>query len=192
MTYYEGILVANGSSINAAAIGAEIDEGSIGSQVYKPSDTARKLKDGSRFTFSLTDKPELFYKVALAGHDRPQRSELSKDDLVKDGGFFYPKDATRIYFCEVKRTRTIKEKDEYGDTEIKLVEGEVLEKRGDGDHIGREEPLVDAMVYATRMYVADEEQKKSIKEKVEDVLAENDSNLKKKILDFVEGKIDEI
>lgn len=192
MTYYEGVLVTDHDSLNAAAIGAEIDEARIGCQIYMPSDTARKLEDDVDFTFSLTTDPELFYKAALTGHNDPETSELEKDSLEREGPYLYPEQATRTYYCRVESNKEITEEDEYGEARIKLVEGKVLEIEGDLEHIGRENPLVDAMVHATRMFVADREQRKAIKERVENILKGHEYDLKRKILDFVEGKTDEV
>ncbi|MEF8832946.1 MAG: DUF447 domain-containing protein, partial [Candidatus Thermoplasmatota archaeon] len=150
MSYYEGILITTDDRSNAAAIGAEIKGDKIGCQVYLPSDTGRRLDEGVRFTYSLTKDPELFYKAALTGHDEPDMSELTAKDLKNEGeDFFYPSEATKIYFCEVKRTKKITEKDEYGEAKIKLIEAEVLKEKGTKEYIGRENPFVDAMVYAS-------------------------------------------
>lgn len=192
MNYYEGILVTNEDDSNVAAIGAKIDEDSMDSKIYMPSDTARRLEEGVKFTFSLTADPELFYRAALTGHDDPETSELSKDSLEREESFLYPKEATKTYFCRVESTKVITEKDEYGEARIKLVEGKVLEERGKGDHTGREDPLIDAMVHASRMYVADQDQRKAIREKVENILENDGSEVKRKVLDFVEGKTDEV
>lgn len=187
MSYYEGILITTDNRPNAAAIGAEIEDDKIGSHVYLPSDTGRRLNEGVRFTYSLTKDPELFYKSALTGHDEPDVPELSTENLKKQGeGFFYPSEATKIYFCEVNRTRKITEKDEYGEAKIKLIEAKVLKERGNEEYIGRENPFVDAMVYASRMFVADEEQKERIEKRVNSILEETESDLKRKILEFVE------
>ncbi len=187
MSYYEGILVTTNHRPNAAAIGAEIEGDRIGSQIYLPSDTARRLDEDVRFTYSLTSDPRLFYKAALTGHDEPEKPELEPQNLkAEDDDFIYPSGATKTYFCEVKRTKIITEKDDYGKANIKLIEAEVIKKKGTDEYIGRENPLVDAMVYASRMFVADEEQKEWIREKVKSVLEDTDSKLKGKILDFVE------
>jgi len=187
MSYYEGILVTTNQIPNAAAIGAEIEGNRIGSQVYLPSDTGRRLEEGVRFTYSLTTDPELFYKAALTGHNEPNESELTTTNLKDENkDFIYPSEATKIYFCEVKRTKMITEKDDYGKAKIKLIEAEILKDKGTEEYIGRENELVDAMVYASRMFVADEKQKERIKERVKSVLEDTDSNLKGKILDFVE------
>ncbi len=187
MAYYEGILVTKENRPNAAAIGAEIDADKIGSQVYFPSDTARRLDEGIPFTFSLTNDPELFYRAALTGHDEPNMPELDLHDLEEKGErYLYPSKASKTYFCEVKRTEVIKETDQYGEAKIKLIEGKILEKKGEGEYIGRENPLVDAMVHASRIFVADGKQKENIRKKVNSILAETESDLKQKILDSVE------
>ncbi len=192
MTYYEGILVTDGDTPNAAAIGAEIEDGRLGSQIYLPSDTGRKLEEEVKFTFSLVDRPDLFFKAALTGHDEPGESELSEERLVEEDGFLYPNEATKIYFCKVGKIKIISEEDRYGEANIKLIEAEILEEKGSGDNIGRESPLIDAMVHASRMFVADQEQKLELKKKIENILDESGSELKHKILDFVEAKIDEV
>ncbi len=187
MSYYEGILVTTDHRPNAAAIGAEIEGDRIGSQVYLPSDTARRLDEEVRFTFSLTTDPGLFYKAALTGHNEPDKAELESQNLKDEGDdFIYPSKATKTYYCEVKRTKMITEKDDYGKANIKLIEAEILKEKGVGEYIGRENLLVDAMVYASRMFVADEEQKEKIRERVKSVLEDTESDLKEKILDFVE------
>ncbi len=187
MSYYEGILVTTNQRPNAAAIGANIEGDRIENQVYLPSDTARRLDEDIWFTYSLTTDPGLFYKAALTGHNEPDKAELDSRNLKAEGeGFIYPADATKTYFCEVKRTKMITEKDDYGKANIKLIEAEILKERGVEKYIGRENPLVDAMVYASRMFVADEKQKERIRERVKSVLEDNESNLKGKILDFVE------
>jgi len=187
MSYYEGILVTTNHRHNAAAIGAEINDDIIVSQIYLPSDTSRRLDEGVRFTYSLTTNPELFYKAALTGHNDPDMSELSSTELKEEeGGFFYPVEASKSYFCKVKSTKMITETDEYGEAKIKLIAAQTLKERGAEDYIGRENPLVEAMVHASRMFVADKEQKKHIRNKVKSVLDGVESDLKQKILDFVE------
>ncbi len=187
MSYYEGILITTNHRPNAAAIGAEINGDRIGSQIYLPSDTARRLDEGVRFTYSLTTDPELFYKAALTGHNEPDITELSIDNLKDEGQeFLYPLNANKIYFCQVERTKMITEEDKYGKAEIKLVESKVLKEKGTEEYIGRENPLVDAMVHASRMFVANEKQKKCISKRVRSILDDNESDLKRKILDFIE------
>ncbi len=185
MTYYEGILVSSGESINSAAIGAEIEDSTLGCQIYRPSDTARNLNEGSRFTFSLTDDPLLFFKGALTGHDSPTEEEIEPEDLEEKDGFYHPEEANRVYFCEVKKFGEMSQEDEYGEAKIKLVEAEVLDVEGEDDHIGRDDPLVDAMVHATRMYVADEAQREELEKKIREVLSDIDSRLKDRIIRFV-------
>ncbi len=122
--------------------------------LYFPSDTARRLDEGIPFTFSLTNDPELFYRAALTGHDEPNMPELDLHDLEEKGErYLYPSKASKTYFCEVKRTEVIKETDQYGEAKIKLIEGKILEKKGEGEYIGRENPLVDAMVHASRIFL---------------------------------------
>ncbi len=186
MTYYEGLLLSEDDRINLAAIGAEIEDSKLGCQIYRPSDTARNLKKGFRFTYCLTDDPSLFFKGALTGHDDPDYSEIDEDRLKEEEGLSYPKKATRVYFCDVERTTEIKEEDEYGEARIKLVEAKILEKKMQGEYIGRENPLIEAMVPASRMYVAEGEQKSTLERKVKTSLPESDSDLKDRILDFVE------
>ncbi len=187
MSYYEGILVTTDHRPNAAAIGAKIEGETIESRIYSPSDTAQRLDEGIRFTFSLTTDPELFYRASLTGHNDPDISELSTGDLKEEGrDFIYPSEATKTYFCEVKSTERIKERDKYGRANIKLIEGEILKERGVEKYIDREDPLVDAMVHASRMFVADEGQKEQIRKKVKFILQDNESDLKQKILDFVQ------
>ncbi len=186
MSYFEGILVTTNHRPNVAAIGAEIYEGRIGNQIYLPSDTGRRLEEGVRFTYSLTTDPELFYKAALTGHNEPKMPELISEELKEEKEFIYPSQATKTYFCEVKRTKMITQRDKYGKAKIKLVESGILEGKGAEDHIGREEPLVDAMVHASRMFVANKKQKERIRKKVKSVLEDTESDLKQKILDFIE------
>jgi len=187
MPYYEGILVTANHRPNAAAIGAEINDDLIRSRVYLPSDTARRLDEGVRFTYSLTTDPELFYKAALTGHNEPGISELSTEDLKDDGrDYLYPLEASKIYFCEVKLTHMITETDKYGEANIKNILAKVIKECGTEEYMGRENPLIDAMVYASRIFVADEGQKEYIRKKVKSILEDVESDLKQKILDFIE------
>ncbi len=193
MTYREGILVSENTVVNAAAIGAEIDHPVIEFEVYIPSDTARNLDKGVRFTYSLTKDPSLFFKAALTGHDDPRSAELDKSQLITEGDFIYPKEVTKVYFCEVEEVSKKTIQDEYGTSELKEIKGNISEKMGGKkDLLDRENSLIDAMVYASRMYVADERQKKQIYKKVKSVLKDTESPLKKKIIGFVEAHLDEI
>lgn len=187
MTYYEGILATKGVWHNFAAIGAEIVESKIGGKVYLPSDTADRLEEGKRFTFSLADEPELFFKAALTGNNRSDYCELKTSGYEVDGEFVYPKRATKIYFCKIKKTKLIEQEDEYGEAEIKLFEAEIIRKEGELEYISREEPHVDAMVHASRFNIADKEQKKKIQNQVESILSDVQTDLKKKILEYIQG-----
>ncbi|MBS3816988.1 MAG: DUF447 family protein [Candidatus Thermoplasmatota archaeon] len=189
MAYYEGILTSTNHLINSAAIGAEIKEDKIVCEIYRPSDTARNLDENKRFTFSLTADPTLFFKGSLTGHNDPDYEEIGEEELKKEEDFFYPVNSTKTYFCRVKDIDEKKVRDEYGGSELKKVTAPIIEEKGEkNNYIGRKNPLVDAMVHATRIYVADERQKKKIREKVREILKDNESELKKKILEFIEAR----
>ncbi|MEF8873127.1 MAG: DUF447 domain-containing protein [Candidatus Thermoplasmatota archaeon] len=195
MVYHEGILVSSNEVVNAAAIGADIETQKIRCRVYRPSDTARNLEPREKFTFSLTDDPSLFFKGALTGRDEPDNAELSEEELSRQDAFFYPDRATKVYFCRVESTSEKKITDRYGETRLKRVEGKVLfeEQKNKGQHLDRKNPLLDAMVHASRLPVADERQRKDLQKKVRSVLNsfEPDSKtdqakIKNKIIGFIE------
>lgn len=193
MTYHEGILISKNTNVNAAAIGADIEPPVIESKVYRPSDTARNLEQGVQFTFSLTEDPSLFFRAALNGHDEPQTQEIDHSDLIVEDDFIYPKDVEAVYFCEVERVSINSVRDRYGSSELKEIEGQILKTIGKEEKgLGRGEPLIDALVHASRIYVADEKQKKQLRKKIETILKDERSLLKKKIIDFVEEHMDEV
>ncbi len=176
MTYHEGIVVSWDDFLNAAAMGGDLEGKSITLRVYRPCDTAENLSVGSRFTFSLSCSHELFYKAALTGHNRTGYSELDKDELQKSEGYFFPKHATKTYFCEVIDQEETHEKDEYGEARIKRIRGEILEERGEEKGLSREDPLLNAMVHATRLPLADERQKRLLTKKIESLLEKSTEN----------------
>lgn len=193
MTCYEGILVSRNSVVNAAAIGAKIEVPRIEFGVYMPSDTARNLDREVRFTYSLTKDPSLFFKAALTGHDDPKINEINKRELIVDGDFIYPKNAGKVYFCEVEETSKKTVQDKYGSSEIKEVKGKILEARGEEKrYLDRGDPLVDALVHASRICVADESQKRQLYSKIKSRLKDSESTFKEKIIDFSEEHLDEV
>ncbi|GEM_PF-1675762 len=195
MVYHEGILVTSNEVVNAAAIGADIEASKIRCMIYRPSDTARNLESEKRFTYCLTDDPLLFFKGALTGNDEPKSPELSEEELCLQDDFFYPKKATKVYFCTVDSTFEKYIFDEYGEARLKGVEGTIIceNKIREAQPLDREDPLVDAMVHATRLSIADEEKKESLQGKIREILAAEEStknhrkDVKDKIIEFVEG-----
>ncbi len=172
MVYHEGILVSSNEVINSAAIGAEITRSRIRCNIYKPSDTARNLEIGSEFTYSLTDDICLFFRSALTGRNKPDQAELTEEELHSQKGFFYPKRAASVYFCRVEDL-TVKEiRDEYGEAEIKKIEGNILwkEEMREAEPLDRDDALIDAMVHASRLSIADEKQREGLREKIKTIL----------------------
>ncbi len=193
MTHHEGILVSKDTVINAAAIGADIEDSMIEFLVYIPSDTARNLDTGARFTYSLTHDPYLFFEAALTGHDEPRTNEIGDREVIADEEFFYPEGAAKVYFCEVDEVVKKTIRDKYGSSEVKEVKGKILRTVEDKKNfIGRDDPLVDAMVHASRISVADEPQKRQLYKKIKSILEDDESRLKKKIIGFVEERLDEV
>lgn len=187
MTHHEGILVTWNRSINVSACGAEIEGDEIKLRIYEPSDTASNLEIDSRFTFSLTDDPSLFYKAALTGQNSPGVQELDDEELACEDDFLHPEYASQVYLCRVEGMDEECESDSYGVVDILAVSGKVIDKKGEGPFIEREDPLVDAMVYATRLHVADEEQRDELKQKIKDILKGEENDIAEKILDHLEG-----
>ncbi len=169
MTHYEGILVSWNDHVNSAAMGAEIQGDEMLLNVYVPSNTYMNLKEERHFTYSLTDDRELFYKSTLTGH-HDDICELGCSDLIEKDGFYYPVKASVTYFCQVEGENRVKKEDEFGATEIFQFKAKILDKKGSGENIDREDPVVDALVYASRYHIGDEEQKIEIREKVLQIL----------------------
>ncbi len=187
MKRYEGILVTWNSHVNSSAVGARIKEQLIELDIYHPSDSARNLQDHPKFTFSLVDDPDLFFKAALEGQDQPGYEEISPKSIMEKAGFYYPKKASLVYLCEVFELSDYEIEDELGGATISKIKGRIIEKFGEGGYIEREEPLVDAMVYATRVPLAKEEYKKKLKEKIYNILENKEGKTAEKILDYLEG-----
>ncbi|MGM0404710.1 MAG: DUF447 domain-containing protein [Thermoplasmatota archaeon] len=187
MPRYEGILVTWNSHLNTSAAGAVIEKDTIKLNIYHPSDSIRNLQKHLEFTFSLTDDPSLFYKSALTGSNELGYQEVSKVNMENQAGFYYPRDATVIYCCKVENIDEYKTQDRYGKSVVSKVEGIVMEKIGDGKFIQRENPLVDAMVYATRVPLVDGEQKEMLKEKIYKTLENQECEIAKNVLDYIEG-----
>ncbi len=177
--------------VNAAAIGVGIDMNrrELTFRVYHPSDTARNLGVCANFTFSLSDSPELFYKAALTGNNGPG-SELSPDELVTEDGFYYPRDASRIFFCRLESTVSGFANDKYGRTPYGEHKAYILGTKGEGVYIGRENPYLDAMVHASRYHiVTDEGLRDEIRRKVIDILKDEKGGLADRIILHVEGDV---
>jgi len=187
MAWYEGILLTWNTHLNAAAVGALLEEDSIELKIYNPSDSAKNLKENNRFTFSLTDDPYLFYKAALTGHDTINFMEFEEDEIETEGEFFYPKKAARVHLCEVLEFNEVEIQDELGHSIVTNVSGHIIEKIGHGDYIQREDPRVDAMVHASRIPLAEGEYKKRLKEKIYKILKNQNDDLADKILKYIEG-----
>ncbi|MFP4608180.1 MAG: DUF447 domain-containing protein [Candidatus Natronoplasma sp.] len=195
MVYHEGILVSTDEKINAAAVGAEIEGSKLKCRIYRPSDTAENLEVGVRFTYSLTDDLSLFFKAALTGRDEPGLSELSEDEIRRKENFFYPEEATEVFFCKVEEVWEKKIRDEYGSARLKHVVAEIQSKETlrEAAPLNREESLLDAMVHASRLPIVDGEQKRTIRKKIDRGLASvnldpesREGKIKNKIIDFVE------
>jgi len=187
MPRYEGILVTWNGHVNTSAAGALIENGSIELDIYHPSDSSRYLKENSEFTFSLVDDPALFFKAALTGVNKPGFQEISEEAMDRYFGFFYPKKASVIHLCKVKEIFEYKVEDKYGESVVSKIKGNVIKKFGDGEFIQRENPLVDALVYATRVSLVEGEQREKLKEKIYKCLETQEDETAKKILNYIEG-----
>ncbi len=187
MPRFEGILVTWNAHLNTSAAGAVIEKDTINLDIYHPSDSAMNLQGHPKFTFSLTDDPSLFYKAALTGSNKPDFQEIPEDNMERHAGFYYPKDASVIYCCKVVDHNEYKIQDQYGTSVISKIKGTVVKKIGAGEFIQRETPSVDAMVYATRIPLTHGEQKEMLKEKIYKTLENQEDEVAKKILDYIEG-----
>ncbi|MFO7792397.1 MAG: DUF447 family protein [Candidatus Saliniplasma sp.] len=187
MRRYEGILVTWNSHMNTSAAGARLEEGFIELDIYHPSDSARNLRKNPRFTFSLVDDPSLFYKASLKGHDEPGYQELAEDLMENKAGFYYPQTASIVHLCEVSDLQDYELEDELGKTTVSKVNARIIEKFGEGRYIQREDPLVDSMVYATRVPLAEGKYKEKLKEKIYKILENKEDKITEKILDLIEG-----
>ncbi len=185
MTHHEGILVTWNEHINASAAGADIEGHTISLDIYRPSDAAENLTSNDRFTFSLTDDPRLFFQAALTGHNSG-KSELDDRELHHEEEFWWPKNATSVHLCSVEKREETKMSDEYGETRLLAVKGTIEERRSQGPYIERENPLVDAMVHASRLHVAEGMQKEKLKEKIKELLKNEDGKVVRDIIDYVE------
>lgn len=188
MTYYEGILLSSNKFINVSAAGADVDEDIIRLNIYSPSDSARNLRVGSRFTFSLSQSLELFYKASLTGHDKSETAELSSDEILEENGYYYPKETTKTYFCKVTGIEEKEGKDEYGAYRIKKITAEINSEKGEEKYITRKNPYLDSMVYASRIPVSNEEQRKKLRKKVNSLLKDKNDDLAKRIKSYVTGE----
>lgn len=188
MSYYEGILVSSNKVLNASAAGAEVKEDELHLTIYRPSDTARSLNIGSKFTFSLTKDLELFYLASLTGHDEPEINELSEYTILEDNGYYHPKKATKTYFCKVLDIEEKEGKDDYGSYAIKKIIAGIDFEEGEEKYLTRENPYLDSMVYASRIPVSNKEQRKKIKKKVNELLKNKNDDLSKRIKLYVKGE----
>ena len=188
MSYYEGILISSNKVINASAVGAEVKDDKLLLKIYHPSDTTRNLGLDSKFTFSFTDDLELFYKASLTGHDEPNEAELSEDSIFERNGYYYPKKATKTYFCKVIDVKVTEGKDEFGGYTIKRIRAKINYEEGEGKNLSRKNPYLDSMVYASRIPVSNNEQKTKIKKKVNDLLENKNDELAKRIIEYIEGE----
>ncbi|MFW6040740.1 MAG: DUF447 domain-containing protein [Thermoplasmatota archaeon] len=185
MKKIEGILTSWNHKINVSAAGGHIKDKNITLCIYRPSDTARNLEENDIFSFSLTNDEELFFKASLTGRNDPEYQELSSDELIEQNSFMYPKQASITFFCKIDdRTETVEE-DEYGKAMILEIESTIQKRIGMGYYIGRENPLVDAMVHASRIHLADEKQNERIKNKVKEILKNESSHIASNILKHV-------
>lgn len=187
MPRYEGILVTWNSHVNTSAAGADIDKDKIELEIYSPSDTARNLHATPSFTFSLVNDPTLFYKASLTGSNEPGFSELPENAVEERSGYYYPKDASVVHLCEVKEYSKHEIQDEFGKSVVFEVKGEVTKKIGKGEFIQRENPLVEAMVHATRLSLLEGKRKEKLRGKIYKTLENQNDELSKKILEYVEG-----
>lgn len=187
MVDHEGILVSWDPTINASAAGADRKGDHLHFLFYLPSDTGRVLTPGTHFTYSLCSGAELFYRAALTGTNAPDHQELEEDELAEKDGYIYPNAAEKVFFCEVASSYQRVERDVYGSAPVKVVEAKIKDEIGKGKGLTREDPLIEAMVHASRMHVADAEQKKELKEKIFDALDGKESPVASDIREFVEG-----
>lgn len=186
MVYLEGVLVTWEPSINVSAAGAEREDDGLNFHMYMPSDTARALSPGTSFTFTLTRDHELFYRAALTGMDEPSYQELEDEELIREDGHIYPREHGTVFFCEAVSSVTRVERDDYGDAVVKLVRAEIKEKRGEGKSLNREDPLLEAMIHATRLHVADDEQSRKLERRIKGLLEGEEGTVAKKIMDYLE------
>lgn len=182
--WYETIVTTSGPHLNAAAIGIRrIDDNKFQMKIFEMSNTYDNIQNGKapdnkcRFAINIIDPSqlELLCYAALRGWGSPI-PEFPPEffEMVNDTPLL--KDAHACIICEPKQSKIEEVKDTYGkSTRMDLTAGIVdiiLRDEGSFKPIARgpEEPLVDALIFATKFKIAKGVMKDKLRSRVEELL----------------------
>jgi hypothetical protein len=181
--WYETIVTTNGSHINAAAIGIRRVGEKLNMKIYELSNTfenfqkAKERGEDTRFAINIIDTSQLdlLCWAALKGWGSPI-PEFPKDDFDTVSEAPIMKDAHVSIICQPEEQEIETFKDSYGkSTRLKLT-AKVIEiivnDEDDFTPISRspEEPLIEALVYATKFKIAKGAMKDKCRGRVEELL----------------------
>jgi hypothetical protein len=181
--WYETIVTTSGPHINAAAIGIRRIDDKFHMKVFEMSNTFENLQNGQeqeipcRFAINLIDSSQLdlLCYAALRGWGSPI-PEFPREsfEIVDDAPVM--KDAFASIICETNESRIEDVKDNYGrstrmDVRARIVDV-ILNDPGDARPIARspDEPLVEALIFATKFKIAKGAMKDKLRSRVEELL----------------------
>ena len=182
---YEAIVTTNGPHINAAAIGVRRLDDRFHLKIFNMSNTFENIQRGEKdegivkFAINFIDSSqlELLCYAALRGWGSPI-PEFPAEFFEKQNDVPFLKDAAACVICTPAKTEIEEVKDKWGaGTRMELTAdiAEVLVKDPEGVEPivrGPDEPLLDALVYATKFKVAKGAMKDKCRNKVEELITQ--------------------
>lgn len=181
--WYETIVTTNGPHINAAAIGVRRVEGKLQMKIYEMSNTYENLQKGESdrdaFSFGINiicpAQIDLLCNAALKGWGSPiPEFPAESFEMVNDAPVL--KDACVWVICKLAEQQIEEVKDSWGQSSrmdvIVHIKDIIIKKSENYRPItrGPDEPLVDALVYATKFKIAKGSMKDKCRSQVEDLI----------------------
>ena len=181
--WYETIITTNGPHINAAAVGIQWTDSGLHMKIFELSNTYDNLQNGQagkgprKFCINIIDSSQIdmLCYAALRGWGSPiPEFPAEYFEMVNDTPVL--KDARACIICEPAKSQIEEVKDSFGKSSrmdmIASIIDVVQMEKGDFKPIvrGPAEPLVDALVYATKFKIAKGSMKDKCRSKVEELL----------------------
>ncbi len=167
---YETIVTTTNSLPNAAAIGISLIDDMIQMKVFAGTNTYSNVKRNRRFAvnFVSKDQLDLLIKAALTGHGSKER-EFPNEHYLYDEGIPHLIQVKNYLLCEVEQSTEKQMKDKIGRCDVLEIKARILKCIAGEDVspiIMKENPLVEALIHATRYSISKGKVKADYKKKV--------------------------
>lgn len=167
---YETIVTTMNSLPNAAAIGIMLVDDTIQMKVFAGTNTYSNVKRNGRFAINFVneDQLDLLTKAALTGHNSKER-EFPDECYLYDEGIPHLAQIKNYLLCEIEQSSEKQIEDKIGRCNVLKIRAKIL-KCVVGEDISpiimKENPLVEALIHATRYGISKGKVKLDYRKKV--------------------------